>query len=360
MADPLLQIKNIRVERDNIEILNLPELEVGHGEILAIIGPNGAGKSTLMMAISGLIPIQGGEIRFSGHCVKPYEDLAFRRRLALVMQDPLLLHTTVYKNIASGLKFRRVNSRESKDRIQHWLEKFGIAGLKDRPAHKLSGGEAQRVSLARAFVLQPDLMLLDEPFSALDAPTRNQLLTDLKDRLSETQITTLFITHDLDEALALSDRVAIIMDGRLRQIGSAHEIFSYPVDPDVARFTGVEMIIPGKVIDQNDGMVDVDCNHTILQAISTALPETKVFLCLRPEDIALSLPEGGGKTSARNSLKSKITMLVPQGPLVRVIMDGPIHITALVTRSSALEMHLVIGQEIQSSFKTSAIHVIQQ
>ena len=229
------------------------------------------------MAISGLIPIKQGEIRFSGGIVHPFQDLSYRRRLALVMQDPLLLHMSVYENIASGLKFRRVNAREIDQRIQHWLEKFSITSLKNRPAHKLSGGEAQRVSLARAFVLQPDLMLLDEPFSALDAPTRNQLLTDLKARLSETGITTLFITHDLDEALALSDRVAIIMQGQLRQIGRANEIFSAPVDADVARFTGVEMIIPGKIIHQNEGLVDVACGQVILQAISSAQPGTNVF-----------------------------------------------------------------------------------
>ncbi len=360
MATPLLQLKNIRVERAGVQILDLPELEVGQGEIMAIIGPNGAGKSTLMMAISGLIPIKNGEIRFAGQRVVPYRELAFRRRLALVMQDPLLLHASVYDNIASGLRFRQVIPGEIKVRIQHWLEKFAIAGLKNRPAHKLSGGEAQRVSLARAFVLQPDLMLLDEPFSALDAPTRNQLLTDLKSRLAETKITTLFITHDLDEALALSDRVAIIMQGQLRQIGTGREIFSAPVSPEVARFTGVEMIIPGKIIRQNAGIADIDCDNTLLQAISSAQPGTKVFLCLRPEDITLSLPEGTNKTSAHNSLKSRISMLVPQGPLVRVIMDGPIHITALVTRASALEMELAIGQEIQGSFKTSAIHVIEQ
>ena len=203
-------------------------------------------------------------------------------------------------------------------------------------------------------------MLLDEPFSALDAPTRNQLLTDLKTQLSNTRITTIFITHDLDEALALADRVAIIIGGQIRQIGNASDIFSAPVDAEVARFTGVEMIIPGKVIRQNDGLVDVDCNQSILQAISPAPSGTNVFLCLRPEDITLSLPDVGGKTSARNSLKCKISMLVPQGPLVRVIMDGPIHINALVTRTSAQEMQLKIGQEVQSSFKTSAIHVIQQ
>ncbi len=360
MITPLLQLRNIQINRDGVQILELPALDVEQGEILAIMGPNGAGKSTLMMAISGLIPIQNGEVRFAGRRVSPYQELAYRRRLALVMQDPLLLHASVYDNIASGLRFRQVAPKETNTRIQQWLEKFSIAGLKNRPAHKLSGGEAQRVSLARAFVLQPELMLLDEPFSALDAPTRNQLLTDLKARLSETKITTLFITHDLDEALALSDRVAIIMQGQLRQVGTGREIFSAPANPEVARFTGVEMIIPGKIIRQAEGIADVDCGNTILQAVSSAQTGTKVFLCLRPEDITLSLPLIGGKTSARNSLKSKITMLVPQGPLVRVIMDGPIHITALVTRSSALDLELAIGQEIQGSFKASAIHVIQQ
>jgi molybdopterin-binding protein len=359
MPSSLLTLQNIQVDRDGVCILDIPMLEVRQSETLAIIGPNGAGKTTLMMAIGGLIPVRSGEIIYAGHSVRPFHDLAFRRRLALVMQSPLLLHTSVYQNIAAGLSFRNIPARQTRSLIEEWLEKLSIAQLKERPAHKLSGGEAQRVSLARAFVLQPDLMLLDEPFSALDAPTRAQLLTDLKKLLTATHTTTLFITHDLDEALMLADRVAVLIEGRLRQVGAPAEVFSAPADTDIARFTGVEAILPGRVIRQQEGLADIECDQLTLQAVTSTPLGAAVYLCLRPEDVTLALPGANPKTSARNTLRGTIEVLVSQGPLVRVTIVGAVRLTALITRASAQEMALSVGQEIQASFKSSAIHVIQ-
>jgi tungstate transport system ATP-binding protein len=361
MTDTLLSLHNLLVEREGRRILELEQLELRQGEVMAVIGPNGAGKSTLMMAIGGLIPLQAGEIRFGGKSVQPFHDLAFRRRLAMVMQSPLLLHASVFANVAAGLKFRQVQPDQIRSRCEEWLAKLSISHLKDRSAQKLSGGEAQRVSLARALVLQPDLMLLDEPFSALDAPTRAQILYDLKQLLHSSHLTTLFVTHDLDEALALADRVAVVMNGRLRQVGSPREVFSAPADPEIAHFTGVETIIPGHILHQSGGLVEVDCGSFSLQAVSPASPGTPVYLCLRPEDITLSLPTGSNPTtSARNALRGSIHLLVTQGPLVRVSIAGPVSLTALITRSSALEMNLSTGQEVISTFKASAIHVIQR
>jgi tungstate transport system ATP-binding protein len=358
MTQPLLSLTNLQVARDSIKALDLGYLDIQPGEVLAVIGPNGAGKSTLMMSVSGLIPITAGEICFKGQLVHPHKDLAYRRRLSIVMQAPLLLHATVFQNVAAGLQFRRVGSREINLQVAHWLEKLGIQHLRDRQAARLSGGEAQRVSLARALVLQPDLMLLDEPFSALDAPTRARLIADLKHLLDTNRVTTLFITHDLDEAVALADRVAVLMDGKLRQVGTPREVFSTPTDPEVARFTGIETIIPGTIIQQTDGLVEVECDHHHLQAVSSSPIGAQVFLCLRPEDITLSNLPPSHPTSARNVLNGKIELLVTQGPLVRVLIDGPIRLTALITRASALEMNLAIGQQIWASFKTTAIHVI--
>ena len=316
-------------------------MEIYPGEVLAIIGPNGAGKTTLMMALERINPFPDGR-----NPVLPVEPST---RIATwpsggvwrsVMQAPLLLHASVYANIASGLRFRQIHENEIRLRIEDWLAKLSIAQLSQRPAHKLSGGEAQRVSLARAFVLQPDLMLMDEPFSALDAPSRAQLLADLKRLLSVTHTTTLFITHDLDEALALADRVAVLMEGRLRQIGSPRDVFSSPADVEIARFTGVEAIFPGQIIRQRDGLVDVECDELLIQAVSSAPPGTQVYLCLRPEDITLSIPASLPKTSARNNILGTILALVPQGAMVRVMIDSRIHLTALITRASAQEMDL--------------------
>ena len=145
---------------------------------------------------------------------------------------------SVCENAALGLKFRGKSKAEIDDRVNRWLNRLGVAHLSDRPARKLSGGEAQRVSLARAFVLQPDLLLLDEPFTSLDAPTRIRLLEDLKSVLSETKMTTIFITHDLLEAFKLATSVAVILDGQIEQIGPLTNVFEYPINDRVAGFLG--------------------------------------------------------------------------------------------------------------------------
>jgi tungstate transport system ATP-binding protein len=147
-----------------------------------------------------------------------------------------LMDMSVYENAAIGLKFRRTSKTQIEERVNHWLERLGVVHLSQRPAHKLSGGEAQRVSLARAFVLQPDLLLLDEPFSSLDAPTRVRLLEDLKSVLAETKMTTIFITHDLQEAFKLATRMVVIVDGRIEQSGIPQDVFDRPINDHVASF----------------------------------------------------------------------------------------------------------------------------
>lgn len=357
---PLLTISNLQIQRNGEQVLSIPQFCINPGEVVGVIGPNGAGKTTFMLAVSGLMEATTGEFHFRGRPVWPHRDLSYRRKLAIVMQSPLLLRSTVYENIAAGLKFRQVPAKEIKTRILEWLERLAIPQLSHRSAQALSGGEAQRVSLARAFVLQPDLILLDEPFSALDAPTRAQLVTDLKAILSTTGATAIFITHDLDEALMLSDRVAVLMKGQLRQVGSPQEIFSQPADPEVARFTGVETVIPGKVIDQVEGLIRVDCGGLILEAVSQAAEGSQVYLCLRPEDLTLSIADQASKTSARNRFQATIEQLIPQGPLMRVLLKSSIRLVSLVTRASTQEMGLREGSAVTASFKATAIHVIQK
>jgi tungstate transport system ATP-binding protein len=152
------------------------------------------------------------------------------------MQDPLLFDTSVFDNVASGLRFRGISKEEIRRKVPFWLERLGVGHLSKRRAGQLSGGEAQRVSLARALVLKPQLLLLDEPFSALDPPTRSQLLEDLGALLNETATTTVLVTHDLPEAMQLAGRMAVIVGNRLRQVGGPKDVFSAPADDEVARF----------------------------------------------------------------------------------------------------------------------------
>lgn len=234
----LVQLRDLEIQRGKDIVLTVPKLDIMRGEVLAIIGPNGAGKSTLLLALARLLKPNAGQILLSSAQAQNESDTVYRRRIALVMQDPLLFDRSVYANVASGLEFRGEAKVEIQRKVPLWLERLGVAHLAERQAGKLSGGEAQRVSLARALVLEPELLLLDESFSALDPPTRAQLLDDLEALLNETATTTVFVTHDLAEAKKLATRMAVIVKNRLRQIGDAEEIFAHPAGEEVARFLG--------------------------------------------------------------------------------------------------------------------------
>ncbi|MBU4224370.1 MAG: ABC transporter ATP-binding protein, partial [Chloroflexi bacterium] len=334
----LLEIRDLLVRREKQTVLEIDQLRVQEGEVLAVIGPNGAGKSTLLLALSRLIKPARGEIVFGEQSLEAQNDLEYRRRIGLVLQEPLLLNTSVFENVAAGLRFRHLPKDEIARRVETWLARLGISHLRDRPAAKLSGGEAQRVSLARAFAIQPQLLLLDEPFSALDAPTRSHLLADLQSLLAETGRTTIFVTHDLDEALLLGDRVAVLLAGRLRQCGKPEQVFAEPADADVAAFVGVETIVTGRVVSCQEGQIIVDANGLRLEAVGEMSLGRAVLFCLRPEDVTLWPKGGAPASSARNRLTGHILRLSPQGSLFRVVVDCGFPLMALVTRASAREM----------------------
>jgi ABC-type sulfate/molybdate transport systems ATPase subunit len=217
-------------------VLKIDSLDIQRGETLAVVGPNGAGKSTLLLALARLLKPAAGEVIFNGNPLARLDDLEYRRKISFVFQDPLLLDMTVEQNIALGLKFRKMPKAERQTRVWRWIKQLGIESLAKRRASQLSGGEAQRVSLARAFVLEPELLLLDEPFAALDPPTRARLLEDLSALLAEDHRTAVFVTHNLNEAAKLSHRVAVIIEGMLRQVGTAKQIKSQPADETVRAF----------------------------------------------------------------------------------------------------------------------------
>jgi tungstate transport system ATP-binding protein len=239
MAQTILALEKIVVRYADSVILEVPSLTVERGEILALIGPNGAGKSTLLRLVGLLEYPSQGKLYFNDREVAAHNGLAIRRRMASVFQEPLLLSASVYDNAALGLRLRGINRRAAEQRVFTWLERLGIAQLAKRRARTLSGGEAQRTSLARALVLDPEVLLLDEPFSPLDPPTRDSLLLDLQGILRETGITTILVTHAREEACFLADRIAVLIDGKIQQLGSTAEVFSRPINDLVARFLGV-------------------------------------------------------------------------------------------------------------------------
>ena len=234
----LLDIRDLCIQRGKRTVVEIKNLTVEKGEVMAVIGPNGAGKSSLLLAMARLLQPEKGEMFWEGVPVGKINPLAYRRRIGLVLQEPLLLDMPVFDNVALGLRFRGAPQAGVNEKVIRWLKRLGIDALSKRPGSQLSGGEAQRVSLARAFVLNPELILLDEPFSALDSPTRLRLLEDLQAILAETGTTAIIITHDLQEASRLATRVAVMLEGQIVQIGPPLKVFGKPATQAAAEFLG--------------------------------------------------------------------------------------------------------------------------
>jgi len=232
----LIEINNLQIKRNENIALEIPSLSIQRGETLTVVGPNGAGKSTLLLALARLLKPSHGDILYDGKSLKEWDELEYRRKISFVFQAPLLMDMTVEQNVGLGLKFRGTPKEEVRERVGKWMKQLGVESLAKRRAGQLSGGEAQRVSLARAFVLDPELLLLDEPFSALDPPTRAKLIEDLASLLIEDHRTAVFVTHNLNEAAKLSHRIAVIVGGMLRQVGPARQIKAKPADEAVAAF----------------------------------------------------------------------------------------------------------------------------
>ena len=355
---PKLSLRDVVVRRRGAEVLRVPSLDVHEGEVLAVIGPNGAGKTTLLQVLALLDRPAQGEVLFDGARVRGRE-LSIRRRMALMMQDPLLLRRSVAENVATGIRMRGVPRSERKARIGRWLARFDVAHLAERSARKISGGEAHRVSLARAFALEPEVLLLDEPFAALDQPTRETLLDELAGALGETGLTTVFVTHDRGEALRLGDRLAVIVGGRIRQVGATAEVFAAPVDEGVASLVGAETIIAGKRVASADGIASVRVGEHVIDGLARdGLPED-VLVVLRPEDVTLMKPDSHRpESSARNRLHGTITRITLLGYQARVSIDCGFPLLALITKQSLEEMGLAVGEEIAATFKAHAVHLM--
>jgi ABC-type sulfate/molybdate transport systems ATPase subunit len=299
---PLLELRGIEVDAGGRTILHVPQLTLAARRTTAVLGANGAGKTTLLRVAGALIRQTAGEVRLDG---APATPAAIRRVSAAVLQRPLLRSATVRENAETGLRFHRVPRAEARRRAGEWLERLGVAHLAKRPAHTLSAGEAQRVSLARALALSPRLLLLDEPFSNLDAPTRGELLVDLGEALAATGAAALLVTHDRHEAAALADRLAILHAGRLRQEGATLEVWGHPADADCARILGYDTVL------------DADVARRIL-GNGVAHP-----LALRSEDCAAA-PPGAAANGSSLTIQAELRRVIPLGSTSRVIaeLDG--------------------------------------
>ncbi len=352
--------ENLVVRRGGVTVLDIPAFAVDEGSIFSLIGPNGTGKSTFLLALAGLLGIYRGRICFKDREIARNNLVVYRRQIAFVFQEPLLLDTTVFGNVAAGLRIRKKTTAEIEDRVPEALEQFGIRHLAGRSARKLSGGEAQRTNLARAFAVKPEIIFLDEPFASLDPPTREGLIEDLLKILRETRTTALMATHDQMEALRLADRMAIMNEGRIIQTGTPSEIINHPCNAFVASFVGTDTILEGQVVANRDGDLTVSVNNRLIRAVAGTATEGRVLCCIRPEHVTIGTNHLSAATSARNVLPAVIRDIRAMGPFFKIILDCGFPLAAYITGESLDNMSLRKDMSVTASFKATAIHIIQR
>ncbi|HEX3001709.1 MAG TPA: ABC transporter ATP-binding protein [Methanoregula sp.] len=359
----MIRIEHLSRSFGRKEALKDISLEIRKGEIFTLIGPSGSGKSTLIRLMDLLDSPSTGKIFFNGIDTSgPEKDrLAIRRRMSMVFQKPAVLNTSVAENVAFGLTFRGVPAKEAQEKVKSALHLVGLADLYERKAVTLSGGEMQRVALARAMVTEPEVLLLDEPTANLD-PVSSEMIEDLIISINKRFGTTIVLsTHDMLQGQRLADRIGVIMDGLLAQVGGAAEIFYQPKGRQIARFVGIDAIAGGQVIENKGGHALIRIGGTCFEALTPILEGKKVSLCIRPEDVTLTPSDSvSEKTSMRNRIVGRITKMVPSGPFVRVTVDCGFPLIALITRRSCTDLGLSAGARVIAGVKATAIHVIPE
>jgi tungstate transport system ATP-binding protein len=362
----IVQGKGLRVVRNGSTILDVPDLGVREGEVLSLIGSNGAGKTTLLQTLLYLMKPFDGEVFFRGRKVGDgCPILTYRRALAMVFQEPLLFDASVFDNVASGLRLRGFEKSVVREVVDENLELFGILHLKDRFARYLSGGEAQRTSLARAFATGPEVLFLDEPFASLDPGSREPLIEDVQRILRKTKTTAVLVTHDLMEALRLSDRIGVMDRGGIRQVGSAEDVMNRPVDEVVASLVGIGTIVSGQVVATAGDTFSVAVGDREIESIGQFTLGETVGVYVRPENVTLSIASFEGAnpsllTSARNVFPGTVTGVTPMGFYQKVRLDCGFPLVSFVTRQSVEKLDLREGRAVLASFKATAVHVMRR
>ena len=347
----MIRIENLSNDWKEFKINNI-NLQVEDSEYFVILGPSGSGKTMLLELIAGMWPLDSGKIYMDNQdiTVLPPE----KRGIGFVYQNYMLFpHKTVFENIAFGLKVKKIAKEEIKTRVNEMMDLLKISHLADRLPRTLSGGEQQRTALARALIIYPKILLMDEPLSALDRKTRDELMQELKEIHRKFDVTLVHVTHNFDEALMLADRIAIMRNGEISQVGTSTEIFRHPADKFVADFVGAENIIEGIAKKDGEKITIVDTGN--ISIYSTEQKEGHVHITVRPEDIILSTKKV--ETSARNVFKGQIKEIVDTGALIKLTIDVGEPIVVFLTRQSFLDMELNIGKYVWTYFKATAVHV---
>jgi molybdate/tungstate transport system ATP-binding protein len=346
----MIKIENLTKDWKEFKIDQV-NFEVKPQEYFIILGPSGSGKTMLLELIAGIWYPDSGKVYLENKDITnaPLE----KRGVGFVYQNYMLFpHKTVFENIAFGLNLRKIPKKEIEVKVHEMMELLNISHLKDRLPRTLSGGEQQRTALARALIVYPKVLLMDEPLSALDRKTRDELMLLLKEIHQKFDITIIHVTHNFDEALQLADRVAIMKQGTISQVGNVEEVFRRPANGFVANFVGVENILNGTATMDGD-VTQINTGNTVI--VSTERKTGQVHITVRPEDITISSQKV--TTSARNVFEGRVKEIADLGTLIRLTIDVGDPLVVFLTRQSFLDLEINIGKSVWTYFKATAVHV---
>ncbi|MHA1491289.1 MAG: ATP-binding cassette domain-containing protein [Promethearchaeota archaeon] len=346
----MITLKDVSGDFGNFHIKNI-NLNIKKKEYYVILGPTAAGKTILLEIIAGFHKLRKGKLYINGKNMKdirPYE-----RKIGFLYQDySLFPHLSVEKNISFGLEIQKVDKDEIKRKTLSMMENFNLTNLKDRSPLTLSGGEQQKVALARALIINPKILLLDEPYSALDPVSRKDAMKVVKQIHKSHDLTIVCVTHNQNEAM-IGDRISLIMEGQIVDTGTPKQIFNSPKNEKIASFVGIENIFKGEIVNYKDGYVEVKTEKFSVHCLSKFDTGT-VILFLRPENIILS------KTLFKSSLRNKIKSIVKEifvisKELIQILLDNDI--IAYITFNAKEDLDLKVGDEIYASFKATSVSI---
>jgi molybdopterin-binding protein len=359
-TEPLLLAEDVSVMRGGRVLVRVERLGLHGGRTHVVLGPNGAGKSTLLRGLNGLEPV-AGRLAFAGGPIHGESGRrSLRRATATVLQRPFLLATSVRGNVESGLRLRGVRGEDLARRAAAAMDLLGIAHLASRSRDGLSGGEAQRVSIARALAVDPAILFLDEPMASLDPPTRRALLTDMLRILGERSTSAVWVTHDRDEALSVGDEVTFLSRGEVIQQGACLEVFARPATTEVADFLGQESYLEGEVQPAENGAPQrlVLASGAIILCGEAA--PGPALACIYPENVVLfNAPPPVGSTSLRNIATGTVGDIRTVGRLRHVLVrcEG-FELVSAVTQAALEELDLHPEATVTAAFKATAVHIL--
>ena len=335
--------------------LNSIDLNVEEGEYFLVLGPTGAGKTILLEVIAGIYSADAGRIVLDGRDITntPPRD----RSISMVYQDYMLFpHLTVEENIRFGLKAEPITETEADRRVSNFADLLDISDILHRYPRTLSGGEKQRATLARSLVLDPELLLLDEPVSALDVPSEEMIIEELEQIHNETGVTIMHVTHGREEALRLGDRMGVMRDGEIVQTGPTTQVFNEPNSTFVANFLGTENMLDGTARIRN-GCARVQLDDDVEIEADSGV-EGNVTACIRPEQCIVSKTQNG--SDGKNAICGKVVGLSERESTIQLRIDAGVELTASMTKVGYAETDIDLGAEVHLSFDPSAVHLIER